>query len=328
MRRARVLFEGETGCGYYHLVSKTVNGERFIGSEGREILRRQIRQVADALGIEVITHVVLSNHFHILVRVPENQELANAELVRRYQVLYPRPTPAQQRWLDAFLSGNPANAELAASWREWMESLSGNLSKYMQIVKQRFAIWHNSQHKRSGPVWTDRFWSTLIEEKHEALQAHAAYIDLNCVRAGIVKDPKDYRHCGYAEAVAGNEAARRGLGSIGEGTTWDEIQANYRMLLFAVGTEAREGRASIPPERLEQVLKEGGKLPLAEVLRCRISYFTTAAVLGSREFVERHLAIYRKKHNCGSRMTPQPLPAATHWGNLVGLRRLSGPLFG
>ncbi|MEM1223393.1 MAG: hypothetical protein AAGH40_11570 [Verrucomicrobiota bacterium] len=38
----------------------------------------------------------------------------------------------------------------------------------------------------------------------------AAYIDLNPVRAGLVKDPKDYRYCGYAEAVAGNPNGSEG----------------------------------------------------------------------------------------------------------------------
>ena len=28
----------------------------------------------------------------------------------------------------------------------------------------------------------------------------AAYIDLNAVRAGVVKDPREWRWCGYAEA--------------------------------------------------------------------------------------------------------------------------------
>jgi len=36
----------------------------------------------------------------------------------------------------------------------------------------------------------------------------AAYIDLNAVRAGLVEDPKDYRFCGYAEAVVGHRRAR------------------------------------------------------------------------------------------------------------------------
>ncbi len=33
-------------------------------------------------------------------------------------------------------------------------------------------------------------------------------------------------------------------------------------------------------------MKEGGKLPVAAALRCRVRYFTDGAVLGSKEYVE------------------------------------------
>ena len=46
----------------------------------------------------------------------------------------------------------------------------------------------------------------------------AAYIDLNPVRAGLVEDPKNYRFCGYAEAVVGHAAARRGSVLFGQTT--------------------------------------------------------------------------------------------------------------
>jgi prevent-host-death family protein len=46
------------------------------------------------------------------------------------------------------------------------------------------------------------------------LATMAAYIDLNAVRAGIVSDPKNYRWCGYGEAVAGKKKAREGLAAI------------------------------------------------------------------------------------------------------------------
>jgi hypothetical protein len=42
----------------------------------------------------------------------------------------------------------------------------------------------------------------------------AAYIDLNPVRAGIVKDPADDRWCGYAEATAGSRRAQPGLRAV------------------------------------------------------------------------------------------------------------------
>ena len=57
----------------------------------------------------------------------------------------------------------------------------------------------------------ERFKSVLVEGKGNPLQTMAAYIDLNPVRAGLVGDPKDYRFCGYAEAVAGNRLAKAGL---------------------------------------------------------------------------------------------------------------------
>ena len=60
----------------------------------------------------------------------------------------------------------------------------------------------------------DRFTSILVQGTGHPLSAVAAYIDLNSVRAGLAKDPKDYRFCGYAEAVAGQTKAREGLMSV------------------------------------------------------------------------------------------------------------------
>jgi hypothetical protein len=42
-----------------------------------------------------------------------------------------------------------------------------------------------------------------------------AFIELNPVRAGLYDDPKDYRYCGYAEALAkGSLLARQGIRTI------------------------------------------------------------------------------------------------------------------
>ena len=39
-----------------------------------------------------------------------------------------------------------------------------------------------------------------------------------------------------------------------------------------------------------RVLEEGGELPVAAALRCRVRYFADGAVLGSKEFVREHLS--------------------------------------
>ena len=77
--------------------------------------------------------------------------------------------------------------------------------------KGRFAQWYNRRHGRYGVLWADRFKSVLLEGG-EAVAAVAAYIELNPVRAGLCADPKDYRYCSYAEALAkGSSLAREGI---------------------------------------------------------------------------------------------------------------------
>ena len=59
-----------------------------------------------------------------------------------------------------------------------------------------------------GHLWDDRFKSVLVEgggglERPGALWVMAQYIELNAVRAGIVKEAQAYRWCGLGEAVGG-----------------------------------------------------------------------------------------------------------------------------
>jgi putative transposase len=93
-------------------------------------------------------------------------------------------------------------------------------------------------------------------------------------------------------------------------------------MLFGIGGSPRAAAASIPREQIRRVLAQGGKLPLAAILRCRIRHFTDGAVLGSSAFVEAQLGVYRRKTGLRARLGPHPLPACTDWGDLTSFRRL------
>jgi hypothetical protein len=198
----------------------------------------------------------------------------------------------------------------------------GDVSQYMKLLKQRFSIWFNKSHQRFGTLWAERFKSVLVENQDRVLQTMAAYIDLNAVRAGLTTDPKDYRFCGYAEAIAGNQVAQSGIRSITGGHSWTEAQARYREMIFGTGADVREGAASISSEDLQRVTREGGNLSLPVVLRCRLRYFSDGAILGSRVFVATQLATYVKKTGRREGMTPRSLPACTNWGDMVTMRGL------
>src|SRR5258708_33980375 len=124
----------------------------------------------------------------------------------------------------------------------------------MKLVKQRFSIWFNKSHGRYGTLWAERFTSILIEPQKQATSPTSAYIDLNCVRAGLAEDPKDYRFCGYAEAVAGKTAAREGLQRILGGKNGEETQWAYRHLVFTNGAGIREPGRMIPLYEREKVM--------------------------------------------------------------------------
>ena len=329
MRQARITVPAEEGPEVYHAITRTVNGERLFDEIAKEVLRKQLRQVADYCGVEVHTYAILSNHFHVLVRIPQKTDIPDAELLRRYHVLYPKPTRYQLARLEVIRARLATNGPEAVAWRRRQQALMGDLSQFMKLLKQRFSIWFNKSHRRYGTLWAERFKSTLVESKQHALETMAAYVDLNCVRAGLADDPKDYRFCGYAEAMAGSAIAQRGLTALfgAAGQSWTDAHASYRLLLFGTATVPREHGRVLPSEEFQRVLKTGGRLPLATVLRCRVRYFTDGAVLGTKAFVATQLARLRPKAGPGKRTTPRPLTQLTDWGDLAVLRKLRGPVF-
>jgi putative transposase len=296
-----------------------VNGEWLFDDVAKEVLRRQLWQIAEFCGLQILTHTILSNHFHVVVRVPQATPITDAELLCRHRVLYPQPTAWQPAQLAVIAAQLAANGPDAVAWRQRQLRLMGDVSQFMKLVKQRFSIWFNRAHQRFGPLWCDRFKSTLIGPGLPEVMV--TYVDLNCVRAGIVEDPKDYRFCGYAEAVAGKAEARAGLRQVFDGHDWPAVQAAYRERLFGIGGTPRAAKAHISLAHVQQVFAAGGVLPLATLLRCRLRYLTDGVVLGTHAFVAAHLPATRRRR-------PRDLPRWSHESNFAVLRAVRSPAIG
>ena len=322
LRQARIKVAAETGEAVYHCLSRAVAGAWLFDRAAQEVLRRQLWQVAEYCGVQILTYAILSNHFHVLMRVPQKAVIADAELLRRYRFLYPQPTRYQAARLEVIRQQLRTDGPQAQHWRRQQQALMGDISPFMKLVKQRFSIWYNRSHRRFGTLWAERFKSVLLEPQRRVLATVAAYIDLNSVRAGLTEDPKDYRFCGYAEAVAGREKAREGLCSVIGGAGWSAVQASYRQILFGTAAEARAHGATVSSDAWVQVVAAGGRLPLASALRCRLRYFSDGAVLGSQAFVEEQLAAYRARTGRRERTRARLLPPITDWGGLATLRGL------
>lgn len=340
MRQARILGKGRS---FYHCISRVVDQRFIFGRQEKEFFRKTMRALERFLEVRVVTYSLMSNHFHLLLEVPAavandastERRLTPEELLLKLPLLYDERSVRQvaQELERAAASGSE-------TWeREILERYEArlrNLSVFLKELKQRFTQWYNRRKGRRGTLWEERFKSVLVEGSEDPLLTMAAYIDLNPVRAGLVKDPKDYRWCGYAEAVAGVNVARRGLSRILEAgheapddqhISWRETAVRYRLLLFdhgrhSLGKLAEQRRKKMPPSSgVTDRAAIGVQLSIPEVLRCRVRYFCDGAVLGTRGFVDEVLRANcdrtKRKRKTGAR----PMQGAA-WGDLHVMRDL------
>ena len=70
------------------------------------------------------------------------------------------------------------------------------VSCLMKFLGQRYVQYVNRTYRRSGTLWEGRFRSCLIDAENYLLLCQR-YIELNPVRAGMVKHPAEYRWSSY-----------------------------------------------------------------------------------------------------------------------------------
>ena len=74
------------------------------------------------------------------------------------------------------------------------------ISRLMQSIGARYVRYFNRRHERTGTLWEGRYKACLVASDQHLLAA-CRYIDLNPVRAGLVRHPGDYRWSSYRALV-------------------------------------------------------------------------------------------------------------------------------
>lgn len=360
----RFLPGGSSSSGVMHIVNRTAGGLFLFGPKEKEHFRSLVFGAARFCGIEVLTWTCLDNHFHLLLRVPSKaegerlrQEISEEEIFARMEACYSRAYIRHTRRQLVHFRETPGKEAMAKTLLRRLRARLYNVSVYMHIVQRRFSVWFNGRTERCGTLWQGRFGSTLVEDGGGALLKTAAYIDLNAVRANIVKDPKDYRWCGYGEAVAGRADALAGLVEVVRGATGSpesdpitgpEALEIYRGWLLELGAPVmdidgqpvRPGFAAAGDQGSDggngggeggsEGGSEGGgegKLSRVALLGVRVRYFTAGLVIGSRAFCEeqfrRHRGSFGPKRRSGARPWRH-----RDWGGLCSLRDLRREVIG
>ncbi|MGA0845559.1 MAG: transposase [Luteolibacter sp.] len=322
MRKARWLAKWRNSAekpALYHVISRVVDRRFVLGTEEKEKFRTLMRMQENFTGCRVLSYCLMDNHFHLLLEVPPMaaEGISDKELLKRLSALYGEAFVADvaQELAEArardYTSESGRDEAVAAIHQRFTYRMQ-DLSQFMKGLLQRFTQWFNRIHTRTGRLWEDRFKSVIVEDG-VAARTISAYIDLNPVRAGIVKEPAGYRWSSYGEAIGGGvqgngKKAREGLvraylcdrGVGFEVGKWQEVSRLYRRHM-GLALDRNAGSVKVP-ESAEMQKSESGEneaalqdLGVAKMLRCRIRYFTDGAVIGSRVFVNEAFASARER---------------------------------
>ena len=257
MRRPRVKVDGE---GFYHVVSR-IGGKRFlIDEDEKRILLGMIRGAAAFSGVELYTFAVMSNHFHLLVRVPRKKAVSDKELERRMLAWY----------------GPGKFAAILEKWEEWTKT---------------------KRHENTGTIWEGRFKSILLEGSFRALMTVAGYVHLNPVRAAMVERPEESRWTGYGAGCQGDLAAQDGLRDLvsracgAKETEWNEAKRACANAIDGKVPESAPRPKDAPlPEDVVETDDRGRPVragSLRALLTRRVAGFLHGGALGEERFLKR-----------------------------------------
>jgi putative transposase len=118
------------------------------------------RRAKSRYGLTILNFMITSNHIHMLVTTGRD---------------------ARERRLQ---QGRRQSQE--------------TISRALQLIEARVAQEFNVRKDRRGAFWEDRYHATAIESGVQLARC-LTYIDMNMVRAGVIKHPGEWPFCGYHE---------------------------------------------------------------------------------------------------------------------------------
>jgi len=120
MSSYRILGEGRS---FYHCVSRVVDRRFVFESKDKAVFRRILRLLERFTGVRAVTYCMMSNHFHVLLDVPDREELAPLRLEELLELLPELHDPVaaegvRQEIVRALASERAG--ERNAAWRQEM----------------------------------------------------------------------------------------------------------------------------------------------------------------------------------------------------------------
>jgi len=197
---------------WYHVVSRCVRRAYLCGLDhhsGRDFEHRRgwiverLEQLAAVFAIDVAAYAVMSNHFHVVLRVDAERALRwdRAEVLRRWTNLFTGPELVQRYRThpEGLCAAELARVDIwVTTYRERLMDLSW----FMRMLNESIARQANAEDGVTGRFWEGRFKSQALLDEQAVLTA-MAYVDLNPIRAKLAETPETSDYTSVAERIAG-----------------------------------------------------------------------------------------------------------------------------
>ncbi len=279
---------------FYHLTNRVTGWTDWFPFEDQRARRKLLDLMLFYVSVyrcRLAAFQIMGNHFHFVVHFEKPRSLSREELEDIAHKLY----------------GQKAEKKTAewtvAEWEAFNQRLF-DVSKLMQNVDGQYARWYNRQFRRRGHFWSERFKNPELLGT-EAVQDAILYVELNAVRAGLVKRPEQWKWGSARWRFTGKDHDLIALEELFPSEPGTDVYSSYRARLYYRGAvPTRENQAAIPLWILDQEERRG--FTRAGAFRRRLRFLTDGLAVGPAEKVAQLLETYRKQGRYRRRRHPIP----------------------
>jgi len=194
---------------YYHCISRCVRRAFLCGEDKfsgqsyehrRQWIVERIRFLTDVFPIELCAYSIMSNHYHLVLYVNEDElnSCSSLQICERWNKIYSLPAIVD-RWQKGQLNSDTQKAVALSVIDEWRNRLL-SISWFMRCLNEFIARKANKEDECTGRFWEGRFKSqALLDEK--ALLTCMAYVDLNPIREKMSDSVEESEYTSVFERI-------------------------------------------------------------------------------------------------------------------------------
>ena len=192
---------------YYHIISRCVRRAFLCGEDSstgfnyehrRKWIVQRMQYLAKLFSIDVCAYTVMSNHFHLVLKVNPTVDWADKIVLMTWAGLFELPLLCERFVRGEHMSKPELDYVIrqADVYRKRLMSISW----FMKCLNEYISKRANIEDKCTGHFWESRFkCQALLDER--ALLTCMAYVDLNPIRAAMALSPETSEFTSIQERI-------------------------------------------------------------------------------------------------------------------------------